>query len=173
MNHRLRAAAAFVMLALSIILAPVASAAVEVHFYSHDLGTNFPHAFIVVDGMIDATGERVSANYGFTAKVVSPAILLASVHGYVEVLKPDYIAKSDRRFTITLDDSGYARLMAKVAEWQDRKQPNYSLDKRNCVHFVMELAEAAGLKVNRLSKFFKKPRSFLLEVLSLNRGVKQ
>ena len=32
----------------------------------------------------------------------------------------------------------------------------------------MELAEVVGLKVNRKSKLFKKPKSFLIEVKGLN-----
>ena len=148
-----------------------ARAEVVVSFYSHDFGDRFPHAFIVLKGKVDATGEVVDVNYGFTASSVSPAILLGSVKGEVQTSKPDYIAKSDRQFDVTVDDATYARLMAKVAEWRDREQPSYSLNKRNCVHFVMELAEVVGLTVNRRSKLFKKPKSFLIEVKELNPGV--
>src|SRR3546814_18115213 len=52
--------------------------------------------------------------------------------------------KSDRQFDVTIDDATYGRVLAKVAEWRDREQPSYSLNKRNCVHFVMELAETAA-----------------------------
>ena len=71
-----------------------------------------------------------------------------------------------------LDDAGLRRVLAKVQEWQDRAQPSYNLGKRNCVHFVMEIAETVGLAVNRKSKYFKKPRSFLEEVKSLNPALK-
>lgn len=145
-----------------------AQADVLVSFYSHDFGDRFPHAFIVMKGHLDATGEAVDANYGFTATSVSPAILFGSVKGHVESSKPDYIAKSDRQFDVRVDDATHARLIAKVREWSERKQPSYNLGKRNCVHFVMELAEIVGLKVNRKSKYFKKPRSFLGEVRELN-----
>ena len=145
-----------------------ARAEVVVSFYSHDFGDRFPHAFIVMKGKLDATGEEVDTNYGFTATSVSPAILFGSVKGEVQTSKPDYIAKSDRQFDVTVDDATYARLLAKVAEWRDREQPSYSLNKYNCVHFVMELAEVAGLKVDRKSKLFKKPKSFLIEVRGLN-----
>lgn len=145
-----------------------ARAEVVVSFYSHDFGDRFPHAFIVMKGTVDATGEVVDANHGFTAVSVSPAILLGSVKGKVESSEPDYIAKSDRQFDVTVDDATYARVLAKVAEWRDREQPSYSLNKRNCVHFVMELAETVGLKVDRKSKLFKKPKSFLVEVRGLN-----
>src|SRR3546814_5809538 len=99
-----------------------------------------------------ATGEVVYANYGFTATSVSPAILFGSVKGKVESSKPDYIEKSDRQFDVTVDDATYGRILATVAEWRDREQPSYSLNKRNCVHFVMELAETVGLKVNQIGR---------------------
>jgi hypothetical protein len=156
----------------SFVAVPTAHAAVQVHFYSREFGNQFPHAFIIVEGTVDATGEKVSANYGFTAVSVSPSVLVGSVKGHVQALKPAYIAKADRQFTVTLDDARYRKLMARIAEWQARKQPAYNLNKANCVHFVMELAEVAGLKVNRATKFLKKPRSFLIEVLGLNPGVK-
>ncbi len=156
------------LLAIFLCAPPAAHAAVVVSFYSHDFGDRFPHAFVTLKGRLDATGEAVDTNYGFTAQSVSPAILLGSVKGYVQTSKPDYVAKSDRQFGLTLDDATYVRLTAKIREWQDRKQPSYNLGKHNCVHFVMELAEVVGLKVNRKSKYFKKPKSFLLEVKELN-----
>ncbi|NYF33347.1 hypothetical protein [Sphingopyxis sp. JAI108] len=159
------------LLMLCAGLAAPARAEVVVSFYSHDFGDRFPHAFIVMKGRLDATGEAVDANYGFTAVSVSPAILFGSVKGKVESSKPDYIDKSDRQFDVTVDDATYGRVLAKVAEWRDREQPSYSLNKRNCVHFVMELAEVVGLQVNRKSKLFKKPKSFLIEVKGLNPGL--
>ena len=159
------------LLMLCAGLAAPARAEVVVSFYSHDFGDRFPHAFIVMKGRLDATGEAVDANYGFTAVSVSPAILFGSVKGKVESTKPDYIDKSDRQFDVTVDDATYGRVLAKVAEWRDREQPSYSLNKRNCVHFVMELAEVVGLQVNRKSKLFKKPKSFLIEVRGLNPGL--
>lgn len=167
-----RAALALLLALLTALLPAPAVAAVQVHFYSREFGNQFPHAFIIVEGKLDASGEKVSANYGFTAVNVTPGILLGSVKGEVAPLKPAYMAKADRKFTLTLDDAGYARLMRKVAEYKALKQPSYSLDRRNCVHFVMDLAETLGLKVNRKSKFFRKPRSFLEEVQALNPGLK-
>lgn len=158
------------LLAFCLGIAAPAHAAVTVSFYSHDFGERFPHAFVTLTGTLDATGQAVDLNYGFTATSVSPAILLGSVKGHVQTQGAAYIAKSDRQFSVIVDDATYARVLAKVQQWQDRAQPSYSLGKGNCVHFVMELAEAVGLKVNRQSKFFKKPKSFLLEVKGLNPG---
>jgi hypothetical protein len=156
----------------ALILPSLAQAAVRVHFYSREFGNQFPHAFIMVEGTIDATGRRVAANYGFTAALVTPSILTAPVAGYVQTVEPAYIAGAQRQFTVTLDDAGYRRLMIRIARWQARPQPAYRLDTANCVHFVMDLAEVAGLKVNRTSAFFKRPRRFLEEVRALNRGLR-
>lgn len=159
-------------LTLSVLTAPLARAEVILSFYSHEFGDRFPHAFVTLKGKWDATGDAVDLNYGFTATAVSPAVLMGSVKGYVQVKDAAYIAKSNRQFSVKLDDAGLRRVLAKVQEWQDRAQPSYNLGKRNCVHFVMEIAETVGLAVNRKSKYFKKPRSFLEEVKSLNPTLK-
>ena len=163
-----------ILLSLLLVCAGLtnpARAEVVVSFYSHDFGDRFPHAFIVLKGKIDATGEVVDANYGFTATSVSPAILLGSVKGEVQTVEAGLYRQERPPVRRYVDDATYARLMAKVAEWRDREQPSYSLNKRNCVHFVMELAEVVGLQVNRKSKLFKKPKSFLIEVKGLNPGL--
>jgi hypothetical protein len=146
-----------------------ATAAVEVAFYSRELGgNNFPHAFVALRGTVDSTGEAVDTTYGFTAKAVTPALLFGSVSGEVVVEREGQIARSDRQFSITLSDEGYAALMAVVERWRSAPQPSYNLNRRNCVHFVADLAEAAGLRVERVERLMKRPRSFLLHVRELN-----
>src|SRR3546814_18051299 len=112
-------------------LSAPARAEVVVSFYSHDFGDRFPHGFIVMKGTLDATGEVVDANYGFTAVSVSPAILFGSVKGTVESSKPDYIEKSDSQINVTIDDATYGRLLEKVAEWQPRHTPNSTLTQQH------------------------------------------
>jgi hypothetical protein len=159
--------------ALLLALLPVtARAEVLATFYSHDFGDHFPHAFVKLTGTVEATGEVVDTNYGFTAKNLTPAILWGSVLGMIETKDAKYIEDSNAHFTIVLDDTQYAALIAHVEAWRNRPQKSYSLNKSNCVHFVMEAAELLGLKVNRKSKFFKKPKSFVLEVMELNPGLK-
>ena len=146
-----------------------ACAAVEIAFYSRELGgNNFPHAFVVLHGSVDATGEPVDTSYGFTAKAVTPAVLFGSVAGEVIVERPQQIARSDRQFTVTLRDEQYYRVMSVVEEWRSRAQPSYNLNRRNCVHFVAALAEAVGLRVDYVDRLMKRPRSFLIHVRSLN-----
>ena len=157
--------------ALTVLLSPgSARADVNVTFYAHEFGENFPHAFVALKGSLD-DGSQVDTNVGFTARTISPAILWGPVDGVIQTQPPGYVRNSVPLFTVRLDDSGYARLMARVERWRARGKKGYSLNRANCVHFVMELAAVAGLKVNPASKFFKKPRSFLQEVRALNPGL--
>ena len=149
-----------------------ASAEVSATFYSHDFGDHFPHALVKLQGSIDSTGEVVDTNYGFTAVNTTPAILWGPVKGMIETKEAKYVANSDAHFTLKLTDDQYAQLMAMVEEWRTLPGKSYRLGDRNCVHFAMEAAALLGLRVNRNSKFFKKPKSFLLEVMKLNPGLK-
>jgi hypothetical protein len=149
-----------------------AQAEVIATFYSHDFGDHFPHAFVTLQGSVDSTGEAVDTNFGFTAASVSPAILMGSVKGIIETKDAKYIASSDPHFSIRLSDAEYEKFMAFVDKWRNLPGKSYSLGKRNCVHFAMEAAALLGLSVNRQSKFFKKPKTFLREVMGLNTGLK-
>ena len=146
-----------------------AVAAVEIGFYSRELGgNNFPHAFVTLTGTVDATGEQVDTSYGFTAKAVTPALLFGSVAGEVIVERAGQIERSDRQFALVLSDERYQAVMAVVETWRERPQPSYNLNHRNCVHFVAELAEAVGLRVDNSARLMKRPRSFLQHVRNLN-----
>lgn len=160
---------ALCLAALLLCLLPApAAAAVEITFYSRELGNNFPHAFVSLRGTLDATGERIDTSYGFTAQAVTPAILFGSVAGQIVVEGPLQIARSDRQFALTLSDRQYGAVMAVVARWRSRAQPSYNLNLRNCVHFVAELAAAADLRVETPGRLMKRPRSFLLHLRALN-----
>ncbi len=166
---RILACRAWLAALLLWALATPAAAAVEIAFYSRELGgNNFPHAFVSLRGTVDATGERVDTSYGFTARAISPGILFGSVAGEVVVEGPQQIARSTRQFTLTLDDARYRAVMAVVERWRSRPQPSYNLNRRNCVHFVGELAAAVGLRVEYVDRLMKRPRSFLQHVRSLN-----
>ena len=161
------------LIALLLILSPAqARAEITATFYSHDFGDHFPHAFFTLKGTVDATGETVDTNYGFTAKSTSPAILLGSVIGIIESKGAKYIEDSNPHFTLMLDDTQYKSLIAHVGKWRNMPGKSYNLNKQNCVHFVMEAAALLGLSVNRKSKLFKKPKSFVLEMMKLNPHLK-
>lgn len=146
-----------------------AAAAVEIAFYSRELGgNNFPHAFVALHGTVDSTGEEVNTTYGFTAHSVTPAILFGSVTGEIVVEGERQRARSTRQFALTLTDEQYRAVMAVVEQWRSRPQPSYNLNHRNCVHFVSELARTIGLRVEEIPRLMKRPRSFLLHVRELN-----
>ncbi|HEV7232891.1 MAG TPA: hypothetical protein VGN36_01500, partial [Sphingorhabdus sp.] len=102
----------------------------------------------------------------------TPAILWGPVKGMIETKNAKYVADSNPHFTLTLTDAQYAQFMALVEQWRTIPGKSYVLNSRNCVHFVMEAAALLGLKVNRQSKYFKKPKTFTLELMKLNPALK-
>jgi len=157
---------------LALFLLPTPAAAqVVLSFYSHELGSSFPHAFVVLKGKTEE-GRDVDTNFGFTAKTLTPAILMGSVRGVVETSKPSYVASSDRQFSVQLDDRQFKDVLAVVERWRTRPGKSYNLNKSNCIQFVGEVAQAVGLKVVFEKALIKKPRSFLLSLVTLNPWVK-
>ena len=158
-----------------LLVAPLqARAAVEISFYSHEFGSNFPHAFVTLQGTDDRTGDKIDANYGFTATHITPAILTGSVKGEVFSRDPakeaKYIAASNRHFSITLSDAEYDAVKARIGTWQALKQPSYNLNRQNCVHFVADLAASLGMKAETPAALMKKPRSYSEYLTRANRG---
>jgi hypothetical protein len=169
-SFRLSRLIALAAACLALLATAPAAAAVRITFYSKELGASFPHAFVTLDGTLDRSGERIDTNYGFTAKAVTPAILMGRVGG--EVISDHgaaYIKASDRHFSLVLSDSEYDRVMATIARWRQAKQPSYDLGTHNCVHFVAELAGSIGMKAETPKKLMKKPRSYLENLTRENR----
>ncbi len=166
MTKLLRIAAA---LFLTLAYALPAQAAVTITFWSHELGNSFPHAFFTLRGTVDATGAPVDANYGFTAKSVSPALLMGTVKGRLDISKPFYISTSDAQFSYVMTDAQYADILALVAGWDEKTgDAHYNLNQRNCVHFVQEAARRLGLVGLDHPDLMKKPRSYLKAVAQAN-----
>lgn len=156
---------------LWLTLLPTAAwSAVELSFYSKEFGTSFPHAFVRVQGTVDSSGEVVDQNYGFTAKTVSPAVLLGSVSGEIVHSPPSYVANSNRHFSFTLKDDEYAIVLATVEKWREFKQPSYNLNRRNCVFFVADVASALGLKADTPPALMKKPKAYLESLQRANQA---
>jgi hypothetical protein len=155
------------LIAALLLPAAAARADVDVRFFSRDLGEVFPHGFFEVEGP-----GVPKQNYGFTAKTISPAILWGPVAGKIVHMDPPYIAKSQHHFTVRISDADYARLMALVEQWRTKKSPSYDLYKANCVSFVADAVRLVGLRTNPKTRFMGKPKSFLLEVMQLNPGLK-
>lgn len=141
-----------------------ASAHVQIRFYSKDLASTFPHAFIALSGTVDSTGEQVDANYGFTPARLTPKILTGAVPGMIQTLGPRYIARSDLQFALDLTDNQYRTVMLVVDKWWTLPQPSYRLRSRNCVSFVADVASALGLSAPPYPPLMFKPKGFLRQV---------
>ena len=155
---------------LWIASAVPAHAAVTITFWSKEFGNSFPHAFFTLKGVPDAGGEAVDLSFGFTAKAISPAILMGSVPGMIDRPKPRYVQGSNAHFSLTLTDRQYADVLRLVEEWGENGDHVYNLNRRNCVHFVAEAARRSGLNVAEEKRLMKKPRSFTQSVARANEG---
>lgn len=153
--------------ALLALLSTAAHAEVTARFYSRDFGSVFPHTFFEVEGP-----GVPKKNYGFTAKTVTPAILMSSVAGKIIEMAPGYVARSRHHFTLRLSDAQYQQLMGVVRDWGAKPQPSYDLYKANCVSFVRDALHRLGIKTNPNTRFLGKPKSFLTEVQGLNPGLR-
>jgi len=157
-------------LAALAVLWPVdALAAVRIDFRSRDSDTRFPHAFVVVTGVLESTGEKVHANYGFTLKeTINITILAVPAEGEIHAVRDADIPASNLHFSLILTDEEYARVLAKVEEWRTRPQPSYRLREANCVTFVAEVASALGLDGSMVRGLELKPHGFLDSVRDRN-----
>ena len=158
---------------LWLLWAAPALAGVRIDFYSRDTDVRFPHAFVVLQGTLDATGEAVDANYGFTPRLLTPLVLLGPIDGQVVSVGPEYWAQAHRHFSLELSDAEYARVMAVVEDWSSRPQPSYRLDEANCVGFVAAIAAALGLQVQDLDRYMRRPTSFLRATARRNAALLQ
>ena len=161
------------LVSLAVLAASTsAPAAVEISFNSRGFGTRFPHAFVVLSGSVDSTGERVDANYGFTVRhLLGPSVLLGPVEGEVASEGRDYVVAGRRHFSLILSDEEYRRVMRLIARWQALPQPSYRLDRRNCVNFVADIATALGLQAVPDGATRRRPQAFLERVARANSSI--
>ena len=154
---------------LTLLVPAAAQAAVEITFYSREFGTQFPHGFVTLEGTLDRSGERIDANYGFTATHVTPAILFGSVRGEVGPVGEGYVRGSNDHFALTLSDAEYDQVMATVALYRELRQPSYSLNRRNCVHFIADVAASLGMAAELPRNLRRRPGAFSELLIRANR----
>src|SRR5262245_9343827 len=167
MFRRFVALLALVLLAL----AQPALAQVRVSFHSFNgsmMGGRYPHTFIVLEGTLDATGQVINENYGYTAVSASPAVLMGNVAGTIMIEKAKYVTSTNNHFTVPISDAQYHAIIAEVRAWRDAPGRSYSLDHHNCVHFVARIAEIAGLRADVPQNLVRKPKAWLNYVTRLN-----
>jgi hypothetical protein len=168
--HRFVLALALAFASLFAFAQP-AAAKVTVSFHSFNgsvLFGRYPHTFVVFEGTLESTGAKVHENFGFTAKRVTPAILSGPVEHEIWTEEEKWIGKTNRHFTLTIDDETYRKMRAEVSAWNDAPGKYYDLETRNCIHFVGKIAQMGGLKVDYPKNLLRKPRAWLNRVSSLN-----
>lgn len=157
---------------LLLLWPALASAKVTLGFYSRELGVYFPHAFVRITGATDAEpGKPLDDNYGFTAKAVTPALLVGPVPGTIMAASKTYVRRSDLHLTIELTDEQYSAVLAVVQKWRELPRPSYDIKTSNCVFFVGDVARALGMKVDDSApKLMSRPRSYIINLIRLNPG---
>jgi len=149
-----------------------AFAQVQVHFHSFNgsvlFGPRYPHTFVVLDGTLEETGERVDENYGFSAKTASPAVLSGPVEHAILQETARNIENTNRHFSITITDAQYRQISAEMRRWRDAPGRYYDLDTRNCIHFVGRMAWLLGLKVTYPRDMLRRPKKWLNHITALN-----
>ena len=163
----------FLALLLSLVAlswSPAALADVTVSFHSFNGSMFFgryPHTFVVFEGELD-DGTLVNQNFGFTAKTAGPAVLAGPVRHEIVIEKQKQIKKTNRHFTVKISDAKYRAMVAEMRRWRDAPGKYYSLDSRNCIHFVGKMGEMAGLKIAYPKKMIRKPKKWLNYISELN-----
>ena len=160
----------FALLACLLAALP-AQAAVTAHFHSFNgsvLFGRFPHAFVVFEGTLDATGQRVDENFGFSARSTTQAMGGGPADHIIYSEEPDQIRRTNRHFSVVLTDAQYRSLRAEVETWRNQPGRYYILGSRNCLHFVARLAELLGIEADVPENMVRRPRAWLNHVVRQN-----
>lgn len=164
----------FLVLLLAIVAtgwATPALADVRLSFHSFNGSLfvgRYPHAFIVLEGRLDSTGEVIEENYGFSAKSAGPSLLNGPAVHEIAVEPKDYIAQTNRHFSVRISDAQYRAVVAEMRAWRDAPGKYYDLDSRNCIHFVGKIAQMVGLTVDYPQKMLRRPKKWLNHIAALN-----
>ena len=171
MIKRLARAVTHLFAFIAFAWSSAALADVQIHFHSFNgsvLFGRYPHTFIVLDGTVEATGEAVNENYGFTARSATAAATRDWVEHLVEGEPERYVRSTNRHFTLSLTDEQYFAIVREVRAWQMEPGKRYSLNERNCIHFVGEMARILGLTVEYPENMLRRPKKWLNHITALN-----
>lgn len=163
--------AALLLVMLVLLWSPAAFAEVRIHFHSFNgsvLGGRYPHTFIVLEGTLETDGRKVNENYGFTAKSVTAAATRDWVAHRVEGEEEKYVNSTNRHFSIVLTDEQYYDIIREVRKWSLEPGKRYSLNERNCIHFVGAMAVLLGVKVEYPKDMMRRPKKWLNHIVALN-----
>ena len=163
------------MRALKVLLAAVlllvafpAAAEVRVTFYSHAWNAGgdgmYPHAFIRVTGQPEWAAAPIDETYGFTTR--QQALVFLKARGHVESADAGYVGRSTPHFWVEISDEEYRALRERIDVWTRPPGSDYNLHRRNCIHFVADLAQHMGLTIAPTNHL--KPEVFLAATAGLN-----
>lgn len=160
---------AFLFVALS---ATLAAAQVVVSFHGH-AGTQvrggflyFPHAYVRFTGTVEATGQAVDQAWGFTAANPGPQLLFMSGAGVLSAPDARYVSEAINYASVTISDETWFAMHARLDDWRTGPGSRYNLNRRNCIHFVAEMARMAGLQTPRDDT--RSPNGFLEQMVAMN-----
>ena len=146
-------------------------AQVQIHFHSFNgsvLFGRYPHTFIVLEGTLEATGEAVNENYGFSARRTNMAVLNGPVEHMILEETERNIRRTNRHFSLTISDEQYHQIVREVSAWQNAPGKFYDLETRNCIHFVGKMAQILGLTVEYPDNMLRRPKKWLNHITELN-----
>lgn len=155
---------------LAFAWASIASAQVDITFHSFNgsvFAGRYPHTFVSMVGTLK-DGTQVKENFGFSAKKTTIAVLNGPVEHTILVEKDKWLTKTNRHFTMTISDEKYHEVRAMVEAWRNAPGKYYSLDTRNCIHFVGEIGKIVGLKVDYPEDMLRRPKKWLNHITLLN-----
>ncbi len=154
---------------LAFVWSGAAMAEVQIHFHSFNGSVfgRYPHTFIVLEGTL-ANGTQVNENYGFSARSSAAAITSGWAEHMVLHESERNIRRTNRHFSITLTDAQYRRVVTEVRRWQTEPGERYSLDERNCIHFVGRMAQLVGLRVEYPDNMLRRPKKWLNHITVMN-----
>ena len=126
----------------------------------------YPHAFIHLNGTLAATGMPINETIGFGATSFGPHLLFSRVPG--EIGRPGRLQTDGGTdyISVPISDATYNAIMQRVDYWKTPEGGTYDLRRRNCIHFVIEIAEIAGLRAPRINAM--SPNLTLIEAAALN-----
>ena len=154
--------------AVLLLVAFPAAAEVRVTFYSHVWNAGgdgmYPHAFIRITGQPAWAQAPVDETYGFTTK--QQALVFFKARGHVEAADAGYVSRSVPHFWVEITDDQYRALRERIDTWSRPPGSDYNLNRRNCIHFVADLAQHLGLEAAATNHL--KPEVFLAETTKLN-----
>ena len=148
-----------------------AFAEVQIHFHSFNgsvLWGRVPHTFIVLEGTLEETGEAVNENYGFSARSSAAAITKGWAEHMILAESEKNVRNTNRHFSITLTDDQYRMIVSEVRQWKEEPGKRYSLDERNCIHFVGRMAQLLDVDVDYPKKMLRRPKKWLNHITEMN-----